>query len=334
MSVNGGPCPKIELHVHLEATVEPATLLAMARRNGERLPADTVEGLRDFCRFTTFPHFIAVWIAVTNVMRRADDFRRVVVDYAARAADVGCVYVEGIFSPAERVRRGVPWQDLFEGYCDGAAEARERHGVEVRLTPDITRDFPLGEAWPIVEWAGRYRERGVVGVGLGGSEQRYPPELFAPVFQRVREDGLGSVPHAGEMRGPASVRTALEALGADRIRHGVRAAEDPGLVRELAARGTVLDVTPVSNVRTGVVGDLAAHPLRELAAAGVRCSVSSDDPVLMETSLEENVAAAAALGVPPRDQFFNALDGVLCEPGVRERLRRLGEAYDWEGVSA
>jgi aminodeoxyfutalosine deaminase len=320
--------------VHLEATVEPGTLLAMARRNGEPLPADTVEGLRDFCRFTGFPHFVEVWIATTNVMRTCDDFRRVVTDYAERVAAAGCVYVEGIFSPAERVRRGVRRQELFEGYCDGATEAWERHGVQVRLTPDITRDFPLGEAWEVVEWATRYRERGVVGVGLGGSEQRYPPEPFAPVFARVREEGLGSVPHAGETRGPRSVRAALDVLGADRIRHGVRAVEDAGLVRDLAQRGIVLDVTPVSNVRTGVVRSVHEHPLRELAAAGVRCSVSSDDPVLMATSLEENAAAAAALGVPPRRQYFDALAGVLCEPAVRERLRALGEACDWEGVSA
>jgi aminodeoxyfutalosine deaminase len=171
-----------------------------------------------------------------------------------------------------------------------------------------------------------------VGVGLGGSEHRYPPEPFAAAFALARAGGLGSVPHAGEVCGADSVRGALEALGADRVRHGVRAVEDLGLLRELAARGVVLDTTPVSNVRTGVVSRLADHPLPQLAAAGVRCSVSSDDPVLMETSLEENVAAAATLGVPPREQYFNALRGALCEPAVKERLRALGEAYDWRGA--
>lgn len=326
--------PRIELHVHLEATVEPATLLTMARRNGEALPADTVEGLRDFCRFETFPHFIEVWIATTNALRRADDFRQIVVDYARRVAVAGCVYVEGIFSPAERVRRGVGWDEIFSGYSDGADEARETCGVEVRLTPDITRDFPLAEAMATVRHALRYRERGVVGVGLGGSEHLYPPEPFAPAFALAREGGLGSVPHAGEVCGPDSVRGALEALGADRIRHGVRAVEDPGLLAELASTGIVLDTTPVSNVRTGVVAGLADHPLPRLAAAGVLCSVSSDDPVLMDTSLEENAAAATALGLPPRDQFFNALHGALCEPGVKERLRGIGEAADWSAAGA
>jgi len=326
-------CPKIELHVHLEATLEPETMLALARRNGESLPADTVEGLREFCRFETFPHFVDVWIATTNILRRAEDFRQVVVDYARRVAAVGCVYIEGIFSPAERVRRGVSWDEVFAGYCDGAAEAREACGVEVRLTPDITRDFPLDEAEQVVRAALRYRECGIVGVGLGGSEHTYPPEPFAPVFALARDGGLASVPHAGEAAGPESVRGALDALGADRIRHGVRAVEDPGLLRELAARGLVLDTTPVGNVRTGVVPSIAEHPLAALKAAGVRCSVSSDDPVLMGTSLEENVAAAAALGVPPRDQYFDALHGALCGPDVRARLRALGDAYDWSASS-
>ena len=142
------------------------------------------------------------------------------------------------------MRRGVAWDDIFAGYCDGAEEARELHGVEVRLTPDIVRGFPLDEAEPVVRYSVKYADRGVVGVGLGGLEAQYPPEPYAPVFELAKEEGLGSVPHAGEVAGPASVRGALEALGADRIRHGFRAVEDAELVAELAERGTVLDVSP------------------------------------------------------------------------------------------
>jgi aminodeoxyfutalosine deaminase len=248
--------PKIELHVHLEGTVRAATLLEIARRNDYALPANTVEGLASLYDYRDFAHFIEVWILTTNALQKRDDFRQVVVDYAAEAASHGAVYLEAIFSPAERVRRGVAWDDLFGGYCDGAEEARELHGVEIRLTPDIVRSFPLDDAERVVEHSARYRDRGVVGVGLGGLEADYPPEPFAPVFERVRSEGLGSVPHAGEVAGPASVRRALDALGADRIRHGFRAAEDPALVDELGDRGIVLDVCPVSNVRTGAVRSL------------------------------------------------------------------------------
>ena len=255
------PYPKIELHVHLEGTVRPATLLEIARRNDYALPADTVEGLQELYEFRDFRHFIEVWILTTNALQTSADFRQVVVDYAAEAASHGAVYLEGIFSPAERVRRGCSWQEIYEGVCDGADAARELHGVEVRLTPDIPRGFPMDEARATVEWAARYRDRGVVGVGLGGLEAEYPPEPYEDVFRLAKSLGLGSVPHAGEVAGAASVRGALEELGADRLRHGIRAEEDPGLVRELADRGTVLDVCPLSNLRTGAVHSLAEHPL-------------------------------------------------------------------------
>src|SRR3712207_767382 len=160
--------PKIELHVHLEGTVRPATLLEIARRNDYALPADTVEGVAALYEFRDFAHFIEVWILTTNALQTADDFRRIVVEYAAEAAAHGAVYIEGIFSPAERAIRGVPWDAIFSGYCDGAEEARELHGIEVRLTPDITRGFSLEDAERVVRYAAAYRDRGVVAVGLGG----------------------------------------------------------------------------------------------------------------------------------------------------------------------
>src|ERR671936_1913625 len=139
-------CPKIELHVHLEGTVQPETLLAIANANGLALPGNTVEELRELYRFRDFAHFIEVWLLTTTVLRTADDFRRVVTDYAAEAKRHGAVYLEGIFAPAQNVRRAVEWEVVFEGYCDGVQEARELHGVELRLTPDVTRGATPEEA--------------------------------------------------------------------------------------------------------------------------------------------------------------------------------------------
>ena len=319
------PDPKIELHVHLEGTVRPATLRAIAERNDYALPDD----LESLYRFRDFAHFIEVWILTTNALRTAEDFRQVVVDYAEEAKAHGCVYLEGIFSPAERVRRGCAWDEIYEGVCNGAQEARELHGVEVRLTPDIPRGFTQDEARATVEWAARFRDRGVAGVGLGGLEAEFPPEPYEPAFSLARSLGLASVPHAGEAAGAPSVRGALEELGADRIRHGIRAVEDPGLVAELAGRGTVLDVCPLSNLRTGVVGSLAEHPLPKLVAAGVRCSISTDDPAMFDTDLTRDYEAAESLGVSPRAAFETGLAGALCDEMTRERLRRIGESHDW-----
>ncbi len=319
------PEPKIELHVHLEGTVRPETLREIAKRNDYALPED----LESLYAFRDFAHFIEVWILTTNALRTEADFRQMVVDYAEEAASHGAVYFEGIFSPAERARRGCEWQEIFEGVCAGAQEAGELHGVEVRLTPDIPRGFSQEEAHATVEWAARYRNRGVVGVGLGGLEAEFPPEPYADVFRLARELGLGSVPHAGEAAGADSVRGALEDLGADRLRHGIRAVEDSGLVAELAGRGTVLDVCPLSNLRTGVVRSLEEHPLPQLVAAGVRCSISTDDPAMFDTDLTRDYEAAATLGVSPRAAYEAGFAGALCDDATRDRLRRIGDSHDW-----
>ena len=321
--------PKIELHVHLEGTVRAHTLLEIAKRNAYPLPADTVEGLDGLYDFRDFAHFIEVWVLTTNALRHADDFRQVAVDYAAEAASHGAVYVEGIFSPAERVRRGVTWEEIFEGYCDGAQEARELHGVEVRLTPDITRGFPLDEADATVRWAAKYRDRGVLGVGLGGLELDFGPEPYAPAFQLARELGLASVPHAGEVAGPPSIRGALDELGAVRLRHGIGAVEDAGLVDELRDRELVLDVCPISNLRTGAVRSLDEHPLPQLVRAGVRCSISTDDPAMFDTDLSRDYEAAASLGLSPQGAYEAGVLGALCDEETRARLLGIGEAFDW-----
>jgi aminodeoxyfutalosine deaminase len=329
-----GPYPKIELHVHLEGTVQPQTLLEIAHRNDYALPCSTAEELRRLYQFRDFAHFIDVWVLTTNALRTAEDFRRVVVEYAAEAASHGAVYIEGIFSPSERVRRGVDWDEIFSGYCDGAQEARETCGVDVRLTPDIVRGFTLQEAETVVRYAAKYRERGVVGVGLGGLEAQHPPEPFAGAFALARAEGLGSVPHAGEVSGAASIRGAIEALGADRIRHGIRAVDDPSLLRELAAREIVLDVCPISNVCTKAVPSLAEHPLPQLVSAAVRCSVSTDDPAMFGTDLTREYEAAASLGVEPQSLYAAGVAGALCEEETRVRLASVGEDFDWAPTTA
>jgi len=324
--------PKIELHVHLEGTVRAAALLEMARRNDVALPTDNVAGLAALYEFTNFADFINVWVLTTSALRTAADFRQIVVDYAAEAASHGAVYIEGIFSPSEAVARGADWDEVFAGYCHGAAEAGELHGVQVRLTPDVTRGMPPGVAEQTATYAVKYADRGIVGLGLGGSEAEYAPEPYERAFAIARSGGLGSVPHAGEVAGAESIRGALDVLHADRIRHGIRAIEDPALLRDLASRGTVLDVCPISNVRTGAVASLAEHPLPALVAAGVPCSVSTDDPAMFGTDLSADYAAALALGVSPAECYAAGLRGALCDDGTRAWLAKIGAEFDWPGA--
>lgn len=327
-----GMFPKIELHVHLEGTIRARTLLTIARRNGLPLPADTVEGLAQLYEFRDFGHFLEVWTLTTNCLRTAEDFRQVVVDYAAEAAAHAAVYVEGIFSPAERIKTGISWDALFNGYCDGAQQAEEDYGVIVRLTPDLYWGMDPDDAADAARKAVAYSDRGVVGLGIGGAEGTCPPEKYAKAFAIARDGGIGSVPHAGEGAGPDSVRAALDSLGADRIRHGIRAVEDPSLVSELADRGTVLDVCPTSNLRTKVVASLADHPLRSLLRAGVGCSVSTDDPAMFGTDLSQEYSLLPGMGVDPRHVFHAASRGALCDEATRSKIITIGGQAPWPGL--
>jgi len=332
---NGAPYPKIELHVHLEGTVRPATLLEIAARNGLALPVESEDELAELYRFRDLPHFIEVWVMTTNVLLKADDYRQITFDYAREAKRHGAVYIEAVFSPAERVKRGARWEDIFEGVCDGASEAQEALGVEVRFTPDIPRDLDSDEiamGEQTARWAVRYRDRGVVGIGLGGIEDGFPPEPFARAFEIAREGGLGSVPHAGEASGLASMRGAIDVLHADRLRHGIRAADHPELMAELAERRIVLDICPTSNVRTRSVTSMETHPLPRFLDAGVLCSISTDDPAMFGTDLSVEHAAARSLGADPENLWNTGLTGALCDDGARARLAAIGDAFDWSAV--
>ena len=323
------PFPKIELHVHLEGTVRPDTLRAIAKRNQYALPDD----LESLYECGDFAGFAEIFILTLEALTGYDDFREVVIEYAAEAKAHGAVYLEAIFAP--RLRHGIDPDEVFAGYCDGAEEARELHGVDVRLTPDIPRVYSLEEALTTARYAVKYRNRGVVGIGLGGlPEEGFPPEPYADAFALALDGGLASVPHAGEGAGADSVRGALESLHAHRIRHGIRAVEDPGLVAELAARGTVLDVCPISNLRLGVVQSLEEHPLPQLFAAGIPCSISTDDPAIFDTDLTRDYEAASSLGLSPQSAYEAGVEGALCDDETRSRLRQIGESHDWTGLEA
>jgi aminodeoxyfutalosine deaminase len=169
----------------------------------------------------------------------------------------------------------------------------------------------------------------VVALGLGGRETGFPPEPFAPAFRIAKDGGLGSVPHAGETEGIESIRGALDALGADRLRHGIRAVDDPTLLAEIAARGVVCDVCPISNLRTRAVDTIENHPLPAMIAAGVPCSISTDDPAMFDTDLTRDYDAAATLGLTARGAYEAGVRGALCDDRTRAALVAIADAYAW-----
>ena len=289
--------PKIELHVHLEGTIHPDP---------------------EITAYRDLHHFIDIWNETTASLKTPNDFHELVVAYAAEARRHGAVYLEGIFTPDPTTAGDIGLDRLFDAYCDGAAEAERDHGVIVRLTPEQCRGGDPDFGLAVARTAVRFRDRGVVGFGLSGWEGRYPDAPYLPAMRLAFDGGLGLVPHAGEAAGPDSVRSALR-MGAARIRHGVRAVEDPDLVAELADRGIVLDVCPTSNIRLQVT-TLADHPLRALAAAGVRCSISTDDPALFGTDLSTEYALAEECGVTAAAAYRAGWDGALCDAATKRRL--------------
>jgi len=323
------PAPKIELHVHLEGAVRPKDLLEIAARNCAAIPATTEAELTELYKFKDFNHFLELWLMTTSVIRTERDFRQLVTSYAEEAASHGAVYLEGIFTPTERVNGGASWDEVFTGFCDGIVEAKERFGVDVRLTTDVPRGCDLDIAMKTASYSVKYKDHGIVGLGLGGPEADFPPEPYERAFLLAKDGGIGSVPHAGEAAGPESIRGAIEVLGADRIRHGIRSVEDPGLLRELAAREIVCDVCPVSNLRTGVVRSLKDHPLPAMLQAGVLCSINTDDPAMFETDLTHDYEVARRLGCSARSAFAAGTKGALCDDTTRARLEKIRDSYSW-----
>lgn len=271
--------PKAHLHIHLEGGMRPATLAELAVKYDMVVPE--VSG------FGSFTVFAEMYVAACEVLRHDEDIVRLVDDTLDDAAAAGAVWVEpSVYLPHHNARLG-PSEHVLEVMLDAAAKASARTGVGVgfMVAGDRTRD--PADAVAQAQLAVRYAGDGVVSFGLANDEALGPPEDFGEAFAIARDAGLLSTPHAGELAGPESVVGALDVLKADRIQHGVRAVEMPGLVDRLAESGVCLDVCPTSNLLLGIVPSLDEHPLPVLLDAGVRCSINGDDPLLFGPGLLE-----------------------------------------------
>ena len=288
--------PKVELHVHLEGSIQPSTLLMLAERHRVDLPEDTEEGLRNWYRFRDFHNFIEVYVAITKCLRTVEDFELIVYEFGADMARQNIRYAEVTFSPSTHLWINRVDQDVwFTGLTDGRRRVKEAFGCEINWVFDLVRnDYPeRGRFDYTTEVAIEGMEDGVVALGLGGMEEGYPPAPFVPWFDRARSAGLHSAPHAGEHVGPESIWGAIHDLGAERIGHGVRAIEDPELVDYLAEHRIPLEISPTSNISLGLYPDAASHPLKALHEAGVTVTVNSDDPPLFNTSLTDEACLLA-----------------------------------------
>ena len=326
--------PKVELHVHLEGAMDADAVWAMAGRNGTALPARTVEEWRAFYGFRDFDHFIAVYTAAARCMRTAEDWVFMAEHFCAGQAAQGVLYTEAFLSASFMVEATfgppIPADELLDALAAGVAAGEARHGVRVRFIPDIARHLP-GTQQAVLEFATRGHARGLfLGLGLGGPELGYPPALFRETYAEAGRRGLRLVAHAGETDGPASVRGAVEALGAERVGHGVRCLEDPAVVAMLRERRVPLEVCPTSNYRLKVVPDGAPHPIRRLVEAGIVCTVNSDDPPMFGTSLVDEYRLLAVQGFTWEELWAlnrNALDAAFLGDAERAAYRARFDAW-------
>jgi adenosine deaminase len=273
--------PKVDLHVHLEGAMRATTVVELADRYGVELP----EGLRDGrYEFRDFRHFIDEWLAGLACLRSAEDLRRVAIELCEDQAAQGVRYAEVSFSLPDHVSRFDDPAEALQGVLDGLAEGERSFGIRCAVYVDVVRGIDMNVSREAMRVAVRHRDAGVIGIGLGG-EERFAPEPYAEIFREAKSEGLFSIPHAGETHGPESIRGAIEALGADRIGHGIRILEDPALVEQVRERGIGLDVCPTSNVMTRSAPSLAEHPLPAMLEAGLLCTLASDDPSMFHSPI-------------------------------------------------
>jgi len=335
--------PKAELHIHLEGAIQPATVLELAAAHGmlDTLPARDEEGLRRWFVFRDFRHFIDIYVTIQALLRTGEDFATIAYGNGEDMAAQGIRYREltvTTFTHTHLQGKTLVIEEIFAGLEDGRQRARRDFGVEMRWVIDVPRNasfkgvgydpFPADTTLAHALYGMGF---GVIGLGLGGHEVGAPPEPFAHAFEKAKAAGLRSLPHAGENEGPASVWGALNALGAERIGHGVRAMEDPALLLHLKERQIPLEISPYSNVRLGVYASPEQHPFPHLDRMGLFVTLNSDDPPLFNTNLlAEYKLLADTFGYDEANLARiarNAFVASYAEPNLKRKL--LAEFDGW-----
>lgn len=320
--------PKAEIHVHLEGATSAETYFEIAKRNGVELPAQNLPQWQDFFHFENFDHFIEVYVTSTKLLRRAEDYELLVRRFGDQQAALNVQYTEAFVS-CSLLPASAAADDFFDALLRGAQAVERKHGIRIALIGDISREIP-DSRHRVADLVIEGHKRGVfIGLGLGGPEIGFPPELFQDAYARAREAGLRVVAHAGETGGARSVRGALDSLLAERIGHGVQSLEDTDLLERLRREGTPLEVCPQSNYRLGIVTPGEPHPIRSLIQAGVRCTLNSDDPAMFETDLNREYLTLAEQGFSETELWelsLATLESTFLDDADKRALRELWSA--------
>jgi adenosine deaminase len=321
--------PKAELHLHLEGAIPVPTLWQLIEHHGGDPLIKSEAQLVDWFTYRDFAHFMETWSWMNGFLRTTDDFTFAAEAVARHLASQNIVYAEAFFSPSDFRRHGLAPQSIATAIRAGLDRVE---AVKVPLIVDLVRDRgPEGTARTLAAIKEVSAEAGIIGIGIGGFEAAHPPEQFAPVYRDAKEAGFRLTAHAGEEAGPESVWGAIRDLGAERIGHGVRSAEDPLLVDYLVDRQIPLEVCPTSNLRTGVVAHWNQHPVLELIDSGALVTINTDDPAMFDVSLAEefsNLENRFGLDeVALKRLSLAVVEGSWADDETRSNLTRLIE--DW-----
>lgn len=316
--------PKVELHLHLEGAIPLATLWDLIQKYGGDPTVPNPQALAVRFRYVNFTNFLRTWFWKNGFLRDYSDFTQIAAGVAQSLVAQGVRYVELFYSPGDFARHGLTLGGLTEAIRRGLD--REQARLKANLIVDLIRNCgpERGQRW--LAEAHEVRNLGVVGIGIGGSEAQFPPEAYAQVYESARILGFHTTAHAGEAAGPASIRGAIDALKVERIGHATCVLQDPGLLERLRDIGVAVEACPISNLRTGVIQQLADHPIKRLLDAGVCVSVNTDDPTMFATSLDEELMALhGTFGFGYHEAQVltqNAIDSAFCDGPTKARLRR------------
>lgn len=322
--------PKAELHLHIEGTLEPELMFALATKHGVTLPYATVEALRAAYSFDSLQSFLDLYYAGAAVLRDEDDFHALTLAYLRRAHADGVVHVEIFFDPQTHTERGIAFATVIDGITRALADGERDLGISWRLILCFLRHLSADDAMRTLEQALPHKDR-IVAVGLDSSERGHPPSKFAAVFERARREGFLTVAHAGEEGPPAYIAEALDQLKVARVDHGVRCEEDPDLVARLARERVPLTVCPLSNVKLCVYADIGQHNIGRLLERGLCVTVNSDDPAYFGGYVADNyLAVQRGLGLT-RGQISvlaaNSIEASFLPPAQKQALRARLDAF-------
>ena len=313
--------PKAELHIHIEGSLEPELIFALAQRNGVRLPYANVEALRRAYAFSNLQSFLDIYYAGASVLLNEQDFYDMARAYFVKAAQDNVLHAELFFDPQTHTARGVAMETVVKGLHRACVDAKTELGVSGLLIMCFLRHLSEEDAFATLEQALPFRDH-IVGIGLDSGEVGNPPEKFARVFARCRQLGFRLVAHAGEEGPPAYVWTALDLLKVERIDHGVQSTHDAALMQRLAQDRIALTVCPLSNLKLCVFPDLASHTLGQLLSAGIAATVNSDDPAYFGGYMNDNFTQTfAALPLGAAEAYTlarNSFEASFIEPSAKQ----------------